>query len=86
MDCCSGGENWKVNVKKRVCARHFIESDFRKDARNIADDIVDTLLFSRNYLVPTAISSVNLAPQEGELFVTYRTVHLSKYTFVTYLL
>ena len=58
-------ENWTPNAQSRVCARHFLASDFRIDIVNIENKTINTLDGLRSSLLPHATPSINLTPEEG---------------------
>ena len=58
-------ENWAPKPQSRVCARHFLPSDFRFDKINIEEEIINTLDGMRSRLLPHAIPSINLTLEEG---------------------
>ncbi|KAK4015069.1 hypothetical protein OUZ56_030059 [Daphnia magna] len=59
-----GRSHWNPTCRSVVCARHFLSSDCREDNRIIADESVNLFDSFRKRLLPTAIPSVNLTPQE----------------------
>jgi hypothetical protein len=60
-----GRSYWIPTCRSVVCARHFLSSDCHEDNRIITDESVNLFDSFRKRLLPTAIPSVNLTPQEG---------------------